>query len=695
MAQFVFGPTPQVKIGRQGLSHGTGGGSGGAVTDPIVSSINADGWSFTASGTPPTFAPDVSPQFAYVTRAGYSAAGAVTSFVEPVVLTGRLRQAAPNDASLTADQGVLSDYIYSTDSVIGKTNNSTEVSPKPVANWALADRQTVNNSVRLEVVAFHRDGIACVEFAMTDGVTTVTQKVSAQSILGHAGDKNPVVGYACDLDISPLANGQITTTPTKVYPRVGGAASVLNCADSATEHLFSPRTYTKSASGPLYIYAISGGNDATGVLSSTAETAKATPCATLAGAFTRARAQNGTVLDNVVIRLGAGTWELLANNASGTYNTAAECIIERDPDELLTAVTYRFGGNFNTRLIYGRWRNLQLARTAGSIGLLATRAVLENCTLDNNSAGAAILSAGTVYIQGLTITNPASQLFGAGANVVNCLLRGISATGLSMEDRLVLGCSMSGASLAASYLTTGVTRTQSGCIVGFNKFNAIGGAAPWWVIAASADVSGYAMVQNVIEWSSISVNAAVRASGDSAVGNITHLIDWHNTVAGFGAAGRNNYLYDESAGTTRRVHKLCSWIGSIPVQINNKTDKWVHYTNANADAPNRTGAWPVTMGVGCRGLLSQFAPASTNEVQTYPGLNASIGASATVRNDPLFTNYQAATSGPTAGAGGGDYSLQSGSPAIGRTKASPLAFDLAGVARNTTASASGAYERLA
>jgi hypothetical protein len=62
----------------------------------------------------------------------------------------------------------------------------------------------------------------------------------------------------------------------------------------------------------------------------------------------------------------------------------------------------------------------------------------------------------------------------------------------------------------------------------------------------------------------------------------------------------------------------------------------------------------------------------------------------TVRNDPLFVNYQGVTS--AAGVGGGDYRLQSGSPARFMVTTPCLSHDLAGEARPARGSDhAGAY----
>ena len=80
--------------------------------------------------------------------------------------------------------------------------------------------------------------------------------------------------------------------------------------------------------------------------------------------------------------------------------------------------------------------------------------------------------------------------------------------------------------------------------------------------------------------------------------------------------------------------------------------------------------------------------------QDYPGLDADIGTSNTVMNGgpaaSIFTDFQATTSGPTAGAGGGDYSLVGGAAPKGIAPAL-IRFDAAGTERASTTSA-GAYE---
>ena len=110
----------------------------------------------------------------------------------------------------------------------------------------------------------------------------------------------------------------------------------------------------------------------------------------------------------------------------------------------------------------------------------------------------------------------------------------------------------------------------------------------------------------------------------------------HNTIAGFHNTGRCNLFYDE--GPTARTNKLHSFIGNIHVAINTKGDVFRGANEAGADASSRLGNWAYLYGVGCRGEFSQFIDASsggigTSFAQDYPGLDASIGTSATTRNE--------------------------------------------------------------
>jgi hypothetical protein len=198
-------------------------------------------------------------------------------------------------------------------------------------------------------------------------------------------------------------------------------------------------------------------------------------------------------------------------------------------------------------------------------------------------------------------------------------------------------------------------------------------------------VTGFAIVQNVIEYTSATSNPAIAISHDSASADTSHIVVLHNTIAGFNDHGRSNLLYDETVGDPR-THKLMRFVGNLQTQINNKGDVFI------LDGA-RTGNFPYLYGVGCFAEFLQFRDAGSGSfAQEFPGIAASIGTSNTVRNDPLFTDYEGTTSGPVAGAGGGTYTLSVSSPCKGRVTTPVLKFDLAGNARSLTAATSGAYE---
>jgi hypothetical protein len=201
----------------------------------------------------------------------------------------------------------------------------------------------------------------------------------------------------------------------------------------------------------------------------------------------------------------------------------------------------------------------------------------------------------------------------------------------------------------------------------------------------------------VIEWTSTTTGHLLGISNDGAAGNNSHIVIHNNTHAGAFGAGRVNLFYDE--GATPRTSKLMSVKGNIFVQINTKSDVFRGGNESGADASSRTGNWAFEYGVGCAGNFSQYIDASAGGIgsafaQEYPGLSCDIGASASVRNDPLFVDYQGTTyDGATymAGTGGGDYALDEGSPAIGLLPVAVLSHNLAGDARPATNDNAGAY----
>jgi len=655
-------------------------------------SVNANGWSVTYA-SPPTFNPSGSPEWFTVSRQGYNSSAQAVIVSEDLLCTQRIRQAYPNHASLTTDQVAISEYIYSTDSIVGgATNNSTETSPKPICNWALPDREIVGDTLTAEVVAFHKDArngeqVAAVEFSVTDGTTTVTQIVSSSVVSGRAGDKGAVIVYRASIDISTLLNPSTLTLNAKVYPHIGGAASVADSSLNSGTRGFIPRTYRRStslAASPYYVYVnASTGNNTTGAVSTNAATAEAAPCLTIAGAILRAVAVAGDTA-GVIIRCMAGSHALANTGITVTQaQTGGELIVTRDPNAARSAVTVtlpliswrpRLGASGGQI----RFKDISFTRSAAGdfTGEAASylKVVVENVAFNNGSFSAAIYgtNAGGVWLD-TTITNGASSFWAAGLRD-HISWRGCDAAVLGPEGFLVLGCNFTGLT-GFSY----GTKDPSGSIIAFNKLQGV-----MLYSMSGSGRSQIAVVQNVIEVISTSAVQLIQFVG---TGTLKHVLLLHNTCTGFYTVARNNLFYDEAA--TPCTTSLVSCRGNIHNQINTKGDRF----DLNGAL---IGNWAYLYGVGCQGEFSMFIDAQQGGIggtfaQAYPGRNASIGTSSTVRNDPLFVSYQAVTSGPTAGAGGGNYALQGGSPCKARV-IPVMKWDILGVLRSTTLASAGAHE---
>lgn len=694
---------------------------GGTSVAAAISSVDAVGWSATwASGTPPTFDPDNTPQTISATRSGYTTTGTTTTYSDSIIFAKRVRQVYPNSASLSANTVALSKEVYSTDTLAGVTNNSTLTSPKPIAAWLTPGRQVVGNSLALELLALHKDyrngqPVACVVFSATDGSNTVTATVSTLQVLGGTYDKFAVLGYKTTLDITSLNAGQITVN-AKVYPWFGGAASIQDSSTGSegVRGTFNPLIFTKDttlAASPRYCYVSLTGNDTTGVASTTVATAEASPCATYKGAADKIRATFGST-NGAIIRFMAGTHSTLAASTTADATTS-EIILESDPVTGKAGVTISTGvSNWNLNQKFVRIRNLTLSRSGTffmfQTGAAAGQISFDNCDITINAHNAVIANCGSgggVWFNGVTVTGQTSTTLQLTASQNIRMIRGCSnGTGTGIPDTAFANAFV-GNDLSGIRIQSAPTLNQDNTIVAFNRFARVGGTTGTLDINDVTDPSytNIAIVQNVWEYISATASIGIRLSGDAnSSNNMTHVLLWNNTFVGANDAGRANLFYDSNVGTTVRTHRSISVVGNIFVQDNIKTDYFVGVNAGDpTNAPLHIGNWAQLYGTGWAYNHSQYRNASGSDVQPntfgheYNGLKCNYSTSNNTRLDPLFTTYAGTTwngTTYTAGAGGGVYTLQGGSPCKTKVLDPPILFDLTGSARSSTTASMGAYE---
>jgi predicted secreted protein len=700
-------------------------GIGGVSLEPApLQSVAADGWQATYDGAPPSTV--IESWFNNIEREGFTTAGIATTYNDPIYVTRRVRQAYPNQASFTTDTVALSEHLYADDVIAGVTNNSTAAYLKPIANWALFDRTVVGNSITVEIVAAHYNGrnnsqAACVIARATDGVTTVTgTPVSSTVVSGRSSDQNAVLVLRVTLDIATLNNGPITVN-AKVYPWIGNAGAVLDSADQSARREFSPRYFLKDttrSANPPYAYVTAAGT-AGGVWSTNAATAEATPFDTVQNAINAAASQmpagaysalvgTGTSrpLDGAIIRVGSGTFSLGSGAASTRPQKLGALIITRDPNVARASSIVSYGTTAGWRARLGV-ATLESVTTEGAvifrdISILRTNTqtlqgeaasqldiIFDDVSYDNGSFSNAIFNQSHGRTYGMAVTNAAASAFSPGTYEWRSH-RGLTGAflGNNVEAYMMLGSRPSN----VGTMTRG-GRTASGSFIAFNFFASRNNAVRLFEWGTNENVTGLAAIQNVIENIGTVETATNRISGDGESGDVTHLVFIHNTTLGFDGYGRGNLLYNDTLADFR-THTFARLSANIHTQINTKHD--IFMTDGAY-----IQSWEYNNGVGSIGEFVMYRNADNGNVrfgQDYAGLLASVGTSSTVRNDPLFVSYQGTTIGPVAGAGSGDYHLQSSSPAKQRVFVGFLSHDLGGTARPapvfgtaSTYDASGAY----
>lgn len=657
-------------------------------------------------------------------RQGYDGSGNTTTYQDTLYVTRQIRQVYPNQASLQADYYAVSDPIYSTDTITGgATNNSTFTSPKSIVNWAMLARSVVSTTLTWEAVAFHRNmrsgrQIAAFVARVSDsdgGGDCATGTASSTSVSGRSTDRNAVIVYTGTLDISGCADGLLTLNG-KAYPWIGAAASVIDSADSSVGREFSPRYYLKVASfSRPYAYVATTGSDANDCADTDPTVADDNPCLTVQGAINKLHTDfgGGTYgIDGAEIRVGDGTFDIDSTSGNKTQKVGCITVVRSPVSTSRAAVVLTSGddvanmnlgtagtflGAVNTGCI--RFNDVTLQRSGAQAFVTGNTTYnleiqFDDVTYDRSTQTNTVLPTnGHLYANGVTCSTAGNQGFGASTGEVR-LARGLSCdlNGSALETWLVLGSNISRP--GGGGLATGTTRSHSGGIFAFNKVLSPTSTTTIMVGTLNSAPVGYAVVQNLCEWTTTTAGHCLAISNDSASYGNTHVVVAYNTFAGSRDKGRLNILYDE--GATPRTSKLFYVGANIAGQFNTKSDVFV--TDGT-----RLGNWAFEFGSGSPDNVTLFIDASAGGVgssfaQDYAGRGSTMGTSDTVAALPYtsFSNWQATTNSGTtavAGAGSGDYRLKAGNLAIDIVDVSGLSHTLDGVARDTTNDDAGALSK--
>lgn len=683
----------------------------GAAPATGILSVAADGWRLGWNGTPPTLVTD---KPVTVLTPGFDATGAAVTKTRTVRTTKRIRQPYPAQASLSAADVAASDWIYAGDTIVGVANNSTLVPLAPLGRWMIFDGITIGNTLLAEIYAtslhmINQHPAACVEFIASDGTNTVTQKVSVLSLSTNPHDKNPLPCYRYPLDITSLTAvdgaGQIhVTLNAKIYPHYGTAAQIHDSAAAnvvgGLRTLHFEKNVAKAANPPLAYLSQTLGTTS-GVVSTDPAVAKAAPFSTYESAKNALAAATGITggrLDGCVIRLME---DYTIQAVGGSFSRACRITgltIESDPDLVAPATLTSFSGSARIGIsgeqapgvdaVTLRFRNVNVMR--GSTSQITNngvpmKLVLENIAFDNNAQNTAIIGTmgAGIWWMGVAISNWQSGPGAGGATGAAMLVRGCSGNlnGVRLEILGMFSCNFDNIGTGSVF----GGRAQENIICAYNKF--LRRANTNSLMEAQPSAVGAAFEGNLLEWTGENPYPAMRISGDGGGASTVGIIIRGNTNAGFDDAARWNNFYDEA--DYARFHTLFCCEGNLT------TSRMATKGDVFREDGTRQGNWSYSYSVNCN---YNFVGTLTQSPKDFNGIGTVIHSAYNGYLDPMFVDAKqvyklvledAAPFYP--GAGGGDYRLQSGSPARTIVATSVMKYDIKGNVRPATNDAAGCY----
>lgn len=609
----------------------------------------------------------------------------------------------------------------SASSAISVTDNSTLNYPRVIANWSWPSwDQITGNSWQVRAVAFHRSAqngrpIRAAKFTASDthSHTTSAVYVTAPTIDSTIGDAVPIPEYIATMDATSLTQGDTITVNGVFYPWVGDSGSVLDTNDgtnSLPTPLYTNQKWLNNKTGGYggaKVGVSTTGNDGTGAASNSESGAFVNPFATIGAAYNAAQTYNNANYSHndgggVTIYIDTGSYAFAGATVTDRDTVPATWVIitkrtsATKSGVVLNSVS---GGNrLNPKM---RFKDLTFNINTGSSLFPSQYLWMDGCIL-NSSASDIWSSFNLGYWTRNTCTGSGWAMgFAAFAseNDPPALTRGNDFTGQGAPVNQVYTV-IGNKSTAGnnnnkfSFQTSnggGSRPVPLGAILAFNDFHGMtntSGTVFSLFNTDSANATGCAIVQNVFEFcdSDATLVGMTLGADASTTDPLNNAIIWNNTLVG----NRINEGYNDN-GTTAPTRTLWSDLNNLWSERATKHDTFTGAGGANAV---RTNAWAVLYGVGTRGTMNVEETGQTaagSFMQEWAGLWCDQIAtslqppSGTARamNYAKWVNRAAATTATTGdAAGGGNYRLQSSSPAhtVLQTKW-VLPYDIEGNAR--------------
>ncbi len=644
-----------------------------------------------------------------------------------------------NGNSGTAPTGIILTGFYtetgtpnnaSSSSTFAVTNSSTLEYPKVVANWSWPEHlERITGDFALHVVGFHqsaRNGrpLACVKFTATDThANTVTSVVTDMTIDRAAGDVIPVPEYIGNFPVASLTNGDLVTCNFIAYPWVGDSGSLMNSdlvanGGSGTAQptpLVGPvvklndKSATYQRTFAFVATAADGGNDTTGAVVARAAYAsdalaeagsKATPFLTVGKAVTAIAAynnaqygRNDTGGGEVIV--GAGNFTLAGSAVTPGNDPSAWLIVRGETGAASSAAVFNAGSASAKVTNWTKFSNLTLG-TAGLEFSAIKGMWFDACgTISGTNAGYAFFyqTINVFYITRSTIGNIATGVRPYSTGGVACpgIIRGNNLSGLvkSILAYTVLGNKRIAPfdAVTTAYITNYLSGSQTiptsdNCIIAYNYIGSyFNSNVQAIVVNTSFAYTGIAVVQNLIEQSTTyaSANNIFNGGLDGVATPCDNYIVWHNTFLGQGST----FAYN-GVGSTNLVRSRWSLKNNIFDSFGVEED-----TSGTPNASRAPGNWGVVNMVGCSGNGFTYLATMANKFPEFSGIKSDLSGSANPADYWKFTDDKACKGG-AATAGGGTYTVQGNSPAIGLPRDWVLPFDLAG-SRRASVGTAGAY----